>query len=52
MNKLVKIEGIGETVAGLLINEISQRRDTILDLSEHLEILDEKEKNLLEILLD
>ncbi len=45
MNKLVKIEGIGETVAGLLINEISQRRDTILDLSEHLEILDEKEKN-------
>ena len=45
MNKLVKIEGIGETVAGLLINEISQRRDIILDLSEHLEILDEKEKN-------
>ena len=45
MKKLVKIEGIGETVAGLLINEISQRRDIILDLSEHLQILDEKEKN-------
>ena len=45
ISKLVKIEGIGETVAGLLIDEISQRRDIILDLSQHLEILDEEEKN-------
>jgi len=45
ISKLIKIEGIGETVAGLLIDEISQREETILDLSHQLEISDEKEKN-------
>ena len=45
INRLVAIDRVGETVAALLLDGISDRREAVLDLFDQIEIVQEEQKS-------